>query len=48
MASPAPLADQTPAVVLENVSKSFGKHMVLDGVSLTISSTTAGVESTAG
>ena len=25
-----------PAVVLENVSKSFGKHKVLDGVSLTI------------
>jgi phospholipid/cholesterol/gamma-HCH transport system ATP-binding protein len=38
MADPAhqQLADQTPAVVLENVSKSFGKHMVLDGVSLTI------------
>lgn len=28
--------DSTPAVVLEDVSKSFGKHTVLDGVSLTI------------
>lgn len=28
--------DDTPAVVLENVSKSFGSHTVLDGVNLTI------------
>lgn len=36
MADPAPQTDDTPAVVLENVSKSFGDHTVLSGVSLTI------------